>query len=58
MSKPTILSSEDKQENNKTTDLEGVKEEKGLSIDFFSQLIKQPSCRKNGYCDNCGRCQH
>ena len=32
--------------------------EEGLSEAFFSCLTKQPSCRANGVCDGCGRCEH
>ena len=29
-----------------------------LSADFFQRLLKPPSCKTTGVCDNCGRCEH
>ena len=33
-------------------------EEAPLPANFFSDLLKLPSCKSRGYCDNCGRCEH
>ena len=29
-----------------------------LSEDFYKKLIRQPACKTDGMCDNCGRCEH
>ncbi len=29
-----------------------------LSGEFYARLLRLPSCKSRGYCDNCGRCEH
>ena len=34
------------------------KPEPELPASFFADLIHQPRCKRDGVCDNCGRCEH
>ena len=41
-------------------DEEKNKEQKGpdLSEDFYMSLLGLPACKSQGFCDDCGRCEH
>lgn len=34
------------------------KEEIKLPESYFQELLDLPSCKINGHCDRCGRCEH
>lgn len=29
-----------------------------LSPEFYAKLLHLPTCKTEGYCNNCGRCEH